>query len=60
MTFEAGLFRRAKCGRIVRVMVDVVVAGSTGIFQLLDMEPVWDRDIIRIKIRRRLFDIKNS
>ncbi len=60
MTFEAGLFRRAKGGGIMGVMVDVVMAGGTGIFQLFDMEPVRNRDLIWIEIGGGLFDIKNT
>jgi hypothetical protein len=60
MTFEAGFFRRPKGRRVVRIVIDIVVAGSTGVFQLLDMETVWNRDIIRVQIGRGLFDTKNS
>jgi len=41
-------------------MVNIVVAGGAGVFQLFDMETVWNRNIVRIKIRRSLFDIKDS
>jgi hypothetical protein len=41
-------------------MIDIVMAGGTGILQLLDMEAVWDRDIIGIQIRRGSLDIKNA
>ena len=60
MAFEASLFRRTKGGWVVRVVIDVVMTGGAGIFQLFDMEPVRDRNIIRIQIRRSPLDSKNT
>lgn len=59
MTFEAGLFRRPKGRWVVGIVIDIVVAGGTGVFQLLDMETVRDRNIIRIQIGRSPLDSKN-
>jgi hypothetical protein len=41
-------------------MINIVMAGSTGIFQLLNMETVRDRNIIWIQIRRSSLDSKNT
>src|SRR3972149_3009482 len=60
MAFKAGLFGGAKGGRLVRVVIDIVVTGGTGIFQLFDMETVRDRNIIRIQIGRSPLDSKNT
>ena len=60
MAFEAGLFGRAKGGGIMGIVIDIVVAGGTGVFQLLDMETVRDRNTIRIQIGRSPLDIKNT
>lgn len=60
MTFETGFFRRTKGGWVVRVVIDIVMAGGAGIFQLFDMEMVRDRDIIRIQIRRSPLNSKNT
>jgi len=40
-------------------MINIIVARGTGVFQLFNMETVWNRNIVRIKIRRSLFDIKD-
>ena len=40
MAFETGLFRRPKGRWIVRIMVDIVVAGGARVFQLLNVETV--------------------
>ena len=58
MTFKAGLFRRSKCGRIVRVVVNIVVARGTGVFQLLDMELVWNPDTVGVDLRGGRFHIE--
>jgi len=60
MTFEAGLFRRTKSGGVMGVVIDIVMAGSAGILQLLDMEMVRNRDTVRVEIRGSLLDIKNT
>ncbi len=60
MAFEASLFGWTKGGWIVRVVIDIVMAGGAGIFQLFDMEMVRDRNIIWIQIRRSPLDSKNT
>jgi hypothetical protein len=59
MAFKAGLFGGTKSGWIMRVVIDIVMTGGTGIFQLFDMKTVWDRNIIRIQIGRSPLNIKN-
>ena len=44
----------------MRVVIDIVMTGGTGIFQLLDMETVWDRNIIRIQIGGSPLDSENT
>lgn len=44
----------------MRVVIDVVMTGGTGIFQLFDMETVGDRNIIRIQIGRSPLNRKNT
>jgi hypothetical protein len=60
MAFKAGLFRRAKGGWIVRIVIDIVMTGRAGIFQLLNMETVRDRNMIWVQIRRSPLDSKNT
>ena len=60
MTFEAGLFGRPKGRRIMRIMINVVVARGAGILHLLDMESVGNRDIVRVNLWRRLLHMKNA
>src|SRR4030042_1100554 len=60
MTFKASLFRGTKGRWVVRVVIDIVMAGGAGIFQLFDMETVRDRNIIWIQIRRSPLDSKNT
>jgi len=60
MAFKAGLFGGTKGRWIMRVVIDIVMTGGTGVFQLFDMETVRDRDIIRIQIGRSPFDSKNT
>ncbi len=60
MAFKAGLFGRTKGGWIMGVMIDIVMTGGTGIFQLFDMETVRNRNIIRIQIGRSPFDSQNT
>ena len=44
----------------MRVVIDIVMTGRAGIFQLFDMETVRNGDIVRIQIGRGLFDRKNT
>jgi hypothetical protein len=60
MALKAGLFGRTKGGWIVRVVIDIVMTGCAGIFQLFDMETVRNGDIVRIQIGRGLLDGKNT
>ncbi len=41
-------------------MVDIVVTGGARVFQLLDMETVWNRDIIRVNFRRSSLHLENT
>ena len=41
-------------------MVDIVVAGGACVLKFLNVEPVRDRDIVRIEIRRGSLDIKDA
>jgi len=60
VTLKTCLFRRPKCGWVMGVVIDIVMTGGTGIFQLFDMETVRDRNIIRIQIGRSPLDSKNT
>ncbi len=60
MAFKAGLFGGTKGGWIVRVVIDIVMTGGAGIFQLFNMETVRDRNTIRIQIWRSPFDRENT
>ncbi len=60
MAFKTGLFGGTKGRWIMRVVIDIVMTGGTGIFQLFDMETVRNRDIIGIDLRRSTFHIKNT
>jgi hypothetical protein len=44
----------------MRVMINIVVAGSTGVLQLLNMETVRNRDVVGIDLRRSTFHVKNT
>lgn len=59
MTFETGFFGGTKCRWIVRVVVNIVVARGTRIFQLFDMETMWDRDFVRIDFRGSTLHVEN-
>ena len=59
MALETGLLWRAKGRRIVRVMIDVVMAIGTGGLHLLDVKAVRNGEIIRINLRRGPFDVKD-
>jgi hypothetical protein len=60
VTFKARLFGGTKGGWVVRVVIDIVMTGRAGIFQLFDMETVRDRNIIRIQIWGSPLDTKNT
>ena len=60
MAFKAGFLGGTKGRWIMRVVIDIVMTGGTGIFQLLDMETVWDRNIIRIQIGGSPLDSENT
>jgi hypothetical protein len=59
MAFEAGLFGWPKGGWVMGVMVNIVVAGGTGVFQFFDMEKMWNGNIKGINFGRRPLHIKN-
>jgi hypothetical protein len=52
MTLKACLFGRAEGGWVVWVMINIVVAGGAGVFELLNMKAVWDPDTVRVNSRR--------
>lgn len=60
VTFKTCLFRRPKSGGIVGVVIDIVMAGGAGIFELLNMETVRDRYTIRIQIGRSPLNRENT
>ena len=51
MALETGFFRGTKGRRIVRIVVNIVMARGARILQLFYMETVWDRDVVRIDFR---------
>ena len=59
VTFKASLFWGTKCGWIVGIMVNIIMARGTGVFQLVDMKTVRNRDIVRIETWGSSIDIKN-
>jgi hypothetical protein len=59
MTLETGFLGRTKCRRIVRIVINIVVARSAGIFQLFYMETMWNRDVVRIDFRGGTFHTKD-
>ncbi len=59
MAFEAGFLGWTKSRRIVRIVVNIVVAGGARILQLLYVETVWNRDIVRIDFRGGTLHIKD-
>jgi hypothetical protein len=59
MTFKTGLLRRTERGRIMGVVINIVVAGGAIVLQLLNVEAVRDRDIIRVDFRRGSLHIEN-
>ncbi len=59
MTLKAGLFGGAESRWIVRIVINIVMTGRAGIFQLFDMETVRYRDVVRIQIRGSPFDRKD-
>ena len=59
MAFEAGFFGWPEGGGIMGVMVNIVVAAGTGVFQFFDMEKMWNGNIERIDLGRRPLHIKN-
>lgn len=42
------------------VVINVVVARGAGVFQLLNMKPVWNGDLVRIDFRRGSLHIKDT
>ena len=59
VAFEARLLRRPERGRVVGIMVNIVVASRAGIPQLVDMEPMGNRDIEGVDFGRGLLHLKN-
>jgi hypothetical protein len=60
MTFKTGFFGRTKSRRVMGIMINIVVTGSAGVLQLLNMEPVRNRDIIGIDLGGSAFYIINT
>jgi hypothetical protein len=60
MAFKTGFFGGTKCRWIMGVVINVVVARGTGVFQLLNMEPVRNGDTVRVDFGRGPLHIKDA
>ena len=60
MAFKTGFFRRTEGGRIMRVVINVIVARGARVFQLLNVEPVRNGDVVRVDFGGGLFHIQDT